>query len=273
MEFVSVDNQSEDCSLGSTLFTITFVLLAQRLTLILWVAVALFAPPARASIVGQWLFNNSSLVDDSSGNGLTLTAVGAPVFDPTARGGLGAVSLNGSSYFTIDPFPSGVPLGNSDYTITAWINTTDQGRDGIVGWGSYGDQNQVNAFRTLSQAEGGGMINYWWANDDYFTGHDVYDGAWHFVAVTFDGATRTMYIDGASQSSAASGINSQAVNFTIGRTLFSEYFVGELSDIQIFDTALSPAQISQQQSVTPEPVTFLLVAPAMLLCLRKRRNE
>ncbi|HXU28871.1 MAG TPA: LamG domain-containing protein, partial [Bacteroidia bacterium] len=69
---------------------------------------------------------------------------------PTAA----ALNFNGSTNDIIPTSVTNVPIGNSLYTIEAWIKPssgTSSSALGIAGWGSYGSGNQVNAFRTTAQ--------------------------------------------------------------------------------------------------------------------------
>jgi hypothetical protein len=64
------------------------------------------------------------------------------------------------SQFVEVPFVN-VPSGDSSYTIEAWINPNAMAVNGIIGWGNYEANNQVNAFGLTDT----GLINYWWGND------------------------------------------------------------------------------------------------------------
>lgn len=247
------------------------------------VSAVIAAFPLQASLIAQWTFSNgSNLGQDSSGNGNDLTGTGGagPQFDASGRGGLGAAIFNGSDWFVdLSGFPSGLPTGDSPYTLMAWIQlgTTNPGAYGIIGWGNYGTGSQVNAFRTAGPA---GLDNYWWGNDNVAlqgAGTDnIYDGNWHLVAATWDGTTRTVYVDpqlgnGYSNSDTPGSDNSQSLNFTVGQTNGGESFIGELSNVAVYNTALTESQIASSE--TPEPTTLLLVLPALaLLRLAFRRS-
>jgi len=81
--------------------------------------------------------------------------------------------------------PTGFPVGNSDYTIAAWIRPTATGDRGIIGWGNYGTTRQVNALRLISS---NGFRHYWWGADldAYATGVNSADGTWRHVVVTYN---------------------------------------------------------------------------------------
>jgi hypothetical protein len=235
------------------------------------------APTASADLVGWWQFNNANLGSDSSGNGNNLIANGDPVFDPSALGGVGAVFLDGQSDFTQGAsFPTGIPTGSSDYTLTAWINTTVNGSLGIIGWGDFGPPNGTNALRTGVE----GLDNYWFFNDVSDNLAPLTDGQWHFVAATYDGSVRTLYIDnGPPVVVPSSGLNSQPGNFAVGNACFwcngGEFFNGELADVRVYNTALGASEIQGVQANVdvniPEPSTLLLGLPALLFGIRKVR--
>jgi hypothetical protein len=77
-------------------------------------------------------------------------SVGSPV----------ALRFNGSNALVNVP-SNAVPLGNSPYTIEAWMYPETSGALGIIGWGPYGTAQQVNALRL----NGSAVENYWWAAD------------------------------------------------------------------------------------------------------------
>ena len=187
--------------------------------------------------MANWTFSNgSNLGADSSGNGYNLIQEGnGPItFDSSALGGRGAAVFNGSDNFDFGGvFPALLPTGNASYTITAWINPGNIGPGGygIIGWGNYGNTDQTNAFRTTGN---GGVVNYSWNDDAEYDppNFSVFDGNWHFVAVTYDNTAvaRYVYIDPATsglppyQSNPENALNVQPTTFRVGITCCTEYF-------------------------------------------------
>ena len=140
-----------------------------------------------------------------------------------------------------------LPVGNSPYTIEAWIKPRVMGVKGIIGWGNYGTLNQVTALRLTAD----GVQNYWWNNDLTATVGNLTDG-WHHVAASFDGSTRKIYVDGVKRAEAApiGGVHNVTTtgNFSIGRTWTTEYFDGEIDEVRVWNIARSDAEVAQHMN-------------------------
>jgi hypothetical protein len=243
-------------------------------------ALAALSPlSARASLVAYYQFNNSNdLGLDSSGNGNNLTVVSPGDVTYTANGLQGgAISLDGNGYLTTasGQAPPGVPLGNAPYTISVSFETSaTQAISGIpltlLGWGDYSGSNSTNALRLLlAYAEGGqGVNNYWWYNDlqEHAT---VEDDQWHTLTASFDGTTRSLYLDGALLGSDTPGVNdATSNNFTIGMAdplgTTDSSFIGSIDNVAIFGAALTPTQVTQDLDSIPEPASAGLLALGVL---------
>jgi hypothetical protein len=139
-----------------------------------------------------------------------------------------------------------IPVGNNNYTIETWFNATAMGTEGIIGWGDYNNGgNNVNALRLT----GNGIVNYWWGNDLAIVTGDI-SGAWHHVAVTYDGTTRSIYLDGVLSGSDTPGANNVPFsnNLTIGRTWTSEYFNGSIDELRIWNVVRTQGQIQDNMN-------------------------
>ncbi|MBN2420963.1 hypothetical protein JXB27_01650 [Candidatus Woesearchaeota archaeon] len=164
--------------------------------------------------------------------------------------GGGTYLFDGADY--IDHASPVLPIGDDPYAITAWINTTDVcAYRGIVGWGGYGNSNQVNAFRfdsdSVQPGEDCHLLNYWWDTDlNVNTSIPIRDGQWHFVIAMYDQTTRSIWIDGVQMGNdtpAADHAVPDTSNFRIGSTN-GENFNGMIDDVKIFNRSLSPEQIA-----------------------------
>jgi len=176
---------------------------------------------------------------DLSGNGNTGTLSGATYLS-SSYGNLSFVSSN--SNFVSFASTSNIPSGNNNYTISTWFNPSSLGTKGLVGWGNYGTTNQVNSFKLSAT----GLINSWEGNDLSVT-TSLSTGTWYNAVATFNGTTRQIWVNSVSVGSDTpiSHNVTTTSNLTIGRTNNTEYFDGSIGEVQIFDRALSPSEISQ----------------------------
>ena len=199
-------------------------------------------------LVAYYQFNDATNLGlDSSGHGNNLVAVGSNVTYTAAGEFGGGLALGGHGYLsTVNGLvPTGVPLGGQSYTISAWFETFGS-PGGIIGWGNYGTQNQVNALRLGTGDES--VWNYWWNHDIGPDAPVVYGKQFHNVAVTYDGSTRSMYFDGdLVGSQQTGGLDAKDGNFAVGKTFGNEYFTGVLDNVAVFNTALTAVQVQQQQ--------------------------
>ncbi len=229
---------------------LSFPRLVARRFLFLWFVLAPLC--ARADLIGYWDFPNAAkLGQDESGRGNTLAVSGDGV-TYTASGKVGgALSLTGAGCLALAGPVAGLPVGNSAYTVAAWMKaspTSSSSARGIVGWGNYGGARQVNALRINGV---NGFSHYWW-NADLLASDDQVNAAgvtlsnqWVHVAASFDGGVRSLYLNGALLTSDSPGVNgSLNENFAVGRTAGTEFFKGTLDEVAIWNTALPPAQIA-----------------------------
>jgi hypothetical protein len=159
------------------------------------------------------------------------------------------LNFDGSNDYINVSSNTNIPVGNSTYTIEAWIKPSGSGNYGIAGWGPYGSHNSVNAFRMNGTTT---LINYWWSNDLIVTVPNLADGNWHHVAATFDGTTRKIYCDGVLKGSDhPAGHNvSYASNLTIGLTdpALNEYLNGSMDEVKIWSRALCQSELQHNMS-------------------------
>lgn len=221
-----------------------------------------FVPWAEAAgpadgLIAYWSFDDSVnfAVPDSGGS--TLSANGSPAWTASGKNG-GGLSLNGSSSLRDLSSPAWIPVGNTHYSVAAWFKASNVARaNGIIGWGQWGATNKVRALRTLGSA-GGGFRLYWWGNDlDCSAGTcPITTNGWHHVAATWDGTTRKLYLDGVLkvQNTPAAG-SASAINFNIGVTNNSEYFIGTLDDVAVYNRGISAAEVVDLVGGPPDAAT------------------
>lgn len=178
---------------------------------------------------------------DLSGNENHGTINGA-TYSSSQGGILGFDGVNDYISFTST---NNIPIGNDNYTISIWFNTSSSNTTGgFFGWGNYGTTNEVNAFRLL--ANGQGFVNYWWANDQNFFA-TVSPNTWYNVIAKFDGTNREIWLNGTLVGSqASSGHNVPfSNNLTIGLTapFLNEYFPGKIGQVVFYRRGATDQEI------------------------------
>jgi hypothetical protein len=196
------------------------------------------APPPTGLVA--WWPGNDSATDIIGGDNGVWTG-GGPSYGAGEVGP--AFSFNGSDNLAVSG--NTLPLGDSPYTIEAWIYPTIMGTNGIIGWGNYGGSFEVNALRLTAK----GLDNYWWG-DDLVARTPNLAGNWHHVAATYDGTTRSLYLDGAliGQDNPSPHAVPYSTNGTVGVTYGTEYFIGLLDEVAVYATALTARQIANVYS-------------------------
>ena len=203
--------------------------------------------PVPTGIAASWSFNENGgfTAGDSSGGDGTLELHGGATWVEGMSGS--AVYFDGvDDYATMDEI-TGLPAGNDPYTIEAWIKPDSMGNRGIVGWGQYYALNKVNCFRLSPW----GLVNYWWSNDLTIPTYNMV-GNWHHVAATYDGTTRSIYLDGEIVASdTPSGHDVSLENFTVGKTFESEFFHGVIDELSIWKRAMSANEVAHRRDNPP----------------------
>jgi hypothetical protein len=137
-------------------------------------------------------------------------------------------------------------VGNQPYTIASWFSTNAQGTLLAKPVDQVGVGNVVNI-----AVDGAGHVMY----ETYDTGPaylagagaSVY-GAWHHVAITWDGVTKRIYLDGVGAGSAASTLVDANQQLVLGTDIDygspSVRYTGALDDLRFYDTVLTAPQIA-----------------------------
>ena len=144
-------------------------------------------------------------------------------------------------------------------TVTAWIqaNRGDTRFQSFLGRGD-------SSLRMGVDGGNSGAI-HWALPVGEPVGSSVQDGAWHFIAATWDAETMSLYIDGLlNKSEAHSGVWA-VVNqpFDIGSVpdYTARVFGGNMSQVAVFATGLSAAQIQALYNAADVP-PYIITQPA-----------
>lgn len=191
-----------------------------------------------------------------SAYGANGTAVGvqfvADRFNNARRAGRFSASSSGfSGSSVVIPSNGRLPVGNAPRTLAFWTvdrrNTSAWQYRSMVGWGDimngtrFGVSGLANLTARTDQPIFSGQ-----SADVHASVTNIVDGRWHHLAVTYDGATLRIYVDGALSNSGGLPLNTTTRVLYIGRApvRMSEYYDGDLDDLRIYDRALGATEIS-----------------------------
>ena len=187
-------------------------------------------------LVGHWKFDEGSgpTAADASGNGNDGTVEGATF---TVDEGRPALQFDGvDDYVTAGN--AGIPTGNSARTITAWVKRNVNVTHCFVGWGRNSENNSSEILWDR------GFFFRGYANDLRSPGDMQQLDRWYHVAATHDSTTLKLYVDGVEVARAAKELNTIAADVQIGKSVNGIFhFTGLISDVRIYDRALSEAEI------------------------------
>jgi len=146
--------------------------------------------------------------------------------------------------------------GDGDYVSTPFIRDPSAGAFSVFAWVKGGGSEQA----IISQAQAGG-VNWLAAGTSQgklmtelkaagrfgtplFSEAVIIDGQWHRVGLTWDGSTRTLYVDGtevAKGTQASLAGSTGGLNIGAGKNLDpGSFWSGLIDDVRIYDRAVTP---------------------------------
>ena len=181
------------------------------------------------------------------------TLSSSPTFDPTQ--GNGVLDYDGTDHLVFSD--SGLPSGNlsGGATLAAWFKRDDnEYYDGIISYGT-SDTNK-NFFLNLSTQYK--LKSGFYANDfENTSGTTIQTGVWYYGAVTYNGTTRQIYLNGQPEGNDSPS----APNVTLSGNLYiarlvTYYLNGMIGSTSIYDRALSASEVLQNYQAQKERFGF-----------------
>lgn len=155
-----------------------------------------------------------------------------------------AVFQNSDSRITISNYSYINPT--SEMTISAWVyaNSTTSADEYVISKGASTGYVFPEFKNGASDIAFDLCLGTTSCTSQLLTANYPSTGAWHFVAATYNGKMMSIYIDGqlAGSQAASGNIGSNSNDLIIGAT-GTNWFEGEVSNIQIYNTSLSANQI------------------------------
>jgi Concanavalin A-like lectin/glucanases superfamily len=134
------------------------------------------------------------------------------------------------------------PLGNAARSLVAWVKTSSATQQEAIGYG-VASSDQDFALSITS----GGALAFFSHGPTHTFGGSVANGAFHMLALTYDGSTMRGYIDGApvgTPYTPGTLHTADGNGFALG--VWSGGLIGSLDEAAIYDRALTEAEIAAQ---------------------------
>ena len=212
-------------------------------------------PATPPGLVGAWAFNDGAglTAADSSGSGNPGTLQGGATWSPAGRNG-GAISLNGSTGLVRVEDSASLDL-TTGMTVSAWINPAAS----QSGWRTI-LQKQTDAY-FLNASSGAGALRpagggTFGSSTPYIAGPTASPvSTWTHVAMTYDGVTLRLYVNGTQVTTRATTGAIQTTNSPLwigGNQPYGEFFNGLIDDVRVYNRALTQTDIQTDMN-SPVP--------------------
>lgn len=174
-----------------------------------------------------------------------------------------AVVLSGKAKLIATVQPPESMLGNSSFSATAWVyNDTIADEEPIISWTERGGVDLSNASLGFGSNKTFGAAAHWgWPDMAFKTLPQA--RSWHHIALTFDGTTEKLYVDGKlDQQQLKMLFIANLKNFVLGSNGDSSaFFSGAISSLKVYDIALTNEEvILQSKQISSSDIAVYLYA-------------
>ena len=158
-----------------------------------------------------------------------------------------AFSLDGVNDYVQIVAPAGLPVGNAPRSMDLWFRTPRnlslQPNSGLVQYGTP-TNGQMSALVTSTNCPG--KLIFYGHNADLCGTTTILPDTWYHGAVTYDGTTLSLYLNGTLEAQEPKSLNTvmDANGFTIGNRVGFPLWQGLIDEVEIYNRALSAEEIA-----------------------------
>jgi hypothetical protein len=180
----------------------------------------------------------------------------------TLVNGVGFTSSNSGSFVfdgTNDYINSSANVGivgNSSRTICVWIYVPFSQSKNVYGYG-VGSGGQIFDLIVWNTSGYNRVIGHYWGGGNDTIGtlpsrNTINVPGWNFIAHTYNGTTASLFCNAVFSNSVNVGLNTANSSLVIGKGTYDpyDYFTGSMGALQIYNRALTAAEILQNYNST-----------------------
>lgn len=205
-------------------------------------------------LVAWWKLDEGAGVAaiDFSGNGNNGTINGGPTWTPGATCKSGrCMNFDGVNDVVVVDTPVGIPFGNGNRTVLAWlypIATTTM-------WGVVQSGNMDCNSLMFGMAYHGPAA-FWGGCNDFISTLNSPLNQWFFEAIVYNGSQVQVWGNASFETATVGALNTQASKIFLGGETtnngasFRNRFNGRLNHVQMYNRALTPAEITAVYNAT-----------------------
>jgi len=189
-------------------------------------------------------YSGSGLTANTLVGGIGITLVNGVGFTSTNNG---SFIFDGSNDYIITPYDPVFAFGLNDFTISGWFKSSDKSRYScILSSLDSGDNGII-----LYSNAGNGFLRTWIGNNLLIGTIDITNNLWSYVTLKRSSGTATQFVNGIQDVSSSSAVSIINNNVKIGGVPpYNYYCLGNISQIKIYNRALSQQEILQNYNAT-----------------------
>ena len=155
----------------------------------------------------------------------------------------GSFTFNGTNSYIEFATNSIFSFGTGDFTVLAWHKTTKKSDYTTIMSIDDGNGTGIILYTTLTS----GVLRNWVAGSPKNGNIDICTGIWNLVGLTRSSGTCTQYVNAVADVTfaAASAVTTSGRTLKLGQTASTYYYSGNISQLYIYNRALSATEISQ----------------------------
>ncbi len=155
-----------------------------------------------------------------------------------------AFSFDGSGDYAQAANPNSLPVGAAPRTVELWFKApATPGESGLF---QYGTASYAQMFGLITSGNAPGRLYFYGHSADLPANTVIQPDTWYHGAVTYDGTTVKIYINGQLENSAAMTLNTavDTNGITIGHRAGGSFWTGQIDEPTLYDRALTDAEIA-----------------------------